>query len=184
MTANGPSLSICNVRSSVANGGKAEVLVTLRNDVIDQHGVATLATWLMTLFIQRAEHRDTQAIRHRSLSHDMDQVDRPVPRAARTFPHRSSRGARQPRWAIGKWQRAGHGHSRRVGALPDSHRQALDWNGEYVSDAALGLNDARCARVALQLAAQAQDLHVDAAVEHVFMHAGRLQQVLAAQRPL
>jgi low affinity Fe/Cu permease len=24
--------------------------------------VATLATWLMTLFIQRAEHRDTQAI--------------------------------------------------------------------------------------------------------------------------
>jgi low affinity Fe/Cu permease len=29
---------------------------------IDWHGVATLATWLMTLLIQRAEHRDTQAI--------------------------------------------------------------------------------------------------------------------------
>ena len=28
----------------------------------DWHGGATLATWLMTLFIQRAEHRDTQAI--------------------------------------------------------------------------------------------------------------------------
>jgi len=28
----------------------------------DWHGIATLATWLMTLFIQRAEHRDTQAI--------------------------------------------------------------------------------------------------------------------------
>jgi low affinity Fe/Cu permease len=28
----------------------------------DWHGVATLATWLMTLFIQRAEHRDAQAI--------------------------------------------------------------------------------------------------------------------------
>lgn len=28
----------------------------------DWHGVATLATWFMTLFIQRAEHRDTQAI--------------------------------------------------------------------------------------------------------------------------
>ena len=28
----------------------------------DMHGVATVATWLMTLFIQRAEHRDTQAI--------------------------------------------------------------------------------------------------------------------------
>jgi len=28
----------------------------------DWHALATLATWLMTLFIQRAEHRDTQAI--------------------------------------------------------------------------------------------------------------------------
>jgi low affinity Fe/Cu permease len=26
------------------------------------HGIATMATWFMTLFIQRAEHRDTQAI--------------------------------------------------------------------------------------------------------------------------
>jgi low affinity Fe/Cu permease len=25
-------------------------------------GIATVATWIMTLFIQRAEHRDTQAI--------------------------------------------------------------------------------------------------------------------------
>jgi low affinity Fe/Cu permease len=29
---------------------------------LDWHGVATLATWLMTLLIQRAEHRDTQAV--------------------------------------------------------------------------------------------------------------------------
>jgi low affinity Fe/Cu permease len=29
---------------------------------IDWHGFATLATWIMTLLIQRAEHRDTQAI--------------------------------------------------------------------------------------------------------------------------
>lgn len=29
---------------------------------IEWQAVATLATWLMTLFIQRAEHRDTQAI--------------------------------------------------------------------------------------------------------------------------
>ena len=28
----------------------------------DWHGVATLVVWLMTLLIQRAEHRDTQAI--------------------------------------------------------------------------------------------------------------------------
>jgi low affinity Fe/Cu permease len=26
------------------------------------HAVAAVATWMMTLFIQRAEHRDTQAI--------------------------------------------------------------------------------------------------------------------------
>jgi len=29
---------------------------------LDWHGFATLATWAMTLFIQRAEHRDTQAL--------------------------------------------------------------------------------------------------------------------------
>lgn len=29
---------------------------------LDLQGFATLATWLMTLFIQRAGHRDTQAI--------------------------------------------------------------------------------------------------------------------------
>jgi len=29
---------------------------------MDWHSVATLATWAMTLFIQRAEHRDTQAL--------------------------------------------------------------------------------------------------------------------------
>ena len=31
-------------------------------DTLDLHGVATVATWLMTLFIQRAAHRDTQAL--------------------------------------------------------------------------------------------------------------------------
>ena len=34
----------------------------LSPETLDWHGVATIATWLMTLFIQRAEHRDTQAI--------------------------------------------------------------------------------------------------------------------------
>jgi low affinity Fe/Cu permease len=28
----------------------------------DWHAIATMITWLMTIFIQRAEHRDTQAI--------------------------------------------------------------------------------------------------------------------------
>jgi low affinity Fe/Cu permease len=34
----------------------------LSPSTLDWHSVATIATWLMTLFIQRAEHRDTQAI--------------------------------------------------------------------------------------------------------------------------
>jgi low affinity Fe/Cu permease len=29
---------------------------------LDWHGVAVLATWLMTLVMQRAKHRDTQAL--------------------------------------------------------------------------------------------------------------------------
>lgn len=36
--------------------------VVLQPDTLDWHGAATLATWTMTLFIQRSEHRDTQAI--------------------------------------------------------------------------------------------------------------------------
>ena len=31
-------------------------------DTLDWHAVTTLAVWCMTLLIQRAEHRDTQAI--------------------------------------------------------------------------------------------------------------------------
>jgi len=31
-------------------------------DTLDWHAVATLAVWFMTLLIQRAEHRDTQAL--------------------------------------------------------------------------------------------------------------------------
>ncbi len=36
--------------------------VTYDRSSFDLHGIATLATWFMTLLIQRAEHRDTQAI--------------------------------------------------------------------------------------------------------------------------
>jgi len=34
----------------------------LQPHTLDWHGAATVATWAMTLFIQRAEHRDTQGI--------------------------------------------------------------------------------------------------------------------------
>ena len=42
--------------------GYAVAMVAIAPDEVNWHSVATLATWLMTLFIQRAEHRDTQAI--------------------------------------------------------------------------------------------------------------------------
>lgn len=34
----------------------------LDRETLDWHSIATMATWLMTLVIQRAEHRDTQAV--------------------------------------------------------------------------------------------------------------------------
>lgn len=40
----------------------AALWLVFERETFDWHGVATLATWMMTLFIQRAEHRDTQAI--------------------------------------------------------------------------------------------------------------------------
>ena len=36
--------------------------IFVQPETLDWHAAAALMTWLMTLFIQRAEHRDTQAI--------------------------------------------------------------------------------------------------------------------------
>jgi low affinity Fe/Cu permease len=49
---------------------------------ISWHSVATLATWLMILFIQRAEHRDTQAIQAK-----LDELLRTQPRASESLAH-------------------------------------------------------------------------------------------------
>ncbi len=57
-------------------------------------------------------------------------------------------------------------------------------NSKHISDAALGLDDTRRARVAFELASEAKDLHVDAAVEDILVDTSRLQQVLAAKRTL
>ena len=43
-------------------GGYVLVWLIFDPRSLDWQGVATVATWIMTLFIQRAEHRDTQAI--------------------------------------------------------------------------------------------------------------------------
>src|SRR5262245_22442565 len=60
----------------------------------------------------------------------------------------------------------------------------LDRNGEHISDATLGLDDAGRAGVAFELASEAKNLHVDAAVEDILMHTRGLQQVLTAKWPL
>ena len=56
--------------------------------------------------------------------------------------------------------------------------------GEHISDASFGLNDLRCARIVLQFAANAKNLHVNATIEHVFVNPGRLQKMLSAKRAL
>ena len=43
-------------------GGYALRWLWFRPSTFDWHAVAVLSTWFMTLLIQRAEHRDTQAI--------------------------------------------------------------------------------------------------------------------------
>ena len=43
-------------------GVYAVTWVVFDRESFNFHGAATLITWTMTLFIQRAEHRDTQAI--------------------------------------------------------------------------------------------------------------------------
>src|SRR5580693_3113222 len=72
--------------------------------------------------------------------------------------------------------KSGRGVRRRWG--PRSSRaqlsDPLDRNRKYISEATFGLDYARRARVAFKLASQAQDLHVDAAIEDILVHACRL----------
>jgi len=42
--------------------GYVGLWAVIEPDTLDWHGAATIATWLMTLVIQRSEHRDTQAL--------------------------------------------------------------------------------------------------------------------------
>jgi low affinity Fe/Cu permease len=60
----------------------AGAMAILAPHEINWHSVATLATWLMTLFIQRAEHRDTQAIQAK-----LDELLRAQSRASDSLTH-------------------------------------------------------------------------------------------------
>jgi low affinity Fe/Cu permease len=63
-------------------------------ETLEWHGLATLITWMMTLFIQRAEHRDTQAIHakldellhvHGDARNDITQLDEQEPEEIERF---------------------------------------------------------------------------------------------------
>jgi len=69
---------------------------------LNWHSVATLATWLMTLFIQRAEHRDTQAIQakldellrsHGQAANELTHIDEKEPEAIEREREARDRGA-------------------------------------------------------------------------------------------
>ncbi|WP_348625594.1 low affinity iron permease family protein [Mesorhizobium sp. L2C084A000] len=67
---------------------------------LDWHGAATLFTWAMTLFIQRAEHRDTQAIhakldeilRSDHAASNITRIDDEEPEEIEKHRHRQQRG--------------------------------------------------------------------------------------------
>jgi len=57
-------------------------------ETFDWHGIATIVVWIMTLFIQRAENRDTQSIQakldellhaHSGASNAMTRIDEEEP---------------------------------------------------------------------------------------------------------
>jgi low affinity Fe/Cu permease len=60
----------------------ASAWVVFGSHALGWHEVATLATWLMTLCIQRAEHRDTQALQAK-----IDALIRAVPGAEDALTH-------------------------------------------------------------------------------------------------
>ena len=55
-----------------------------------------------------------------------------------------------------------------------SDLESLDLPGENISDASLGLDHLRRARVVLQFAAKAENLHIYTAIEHIFVDPSRL----------
>ena len=64
-------------------------------------------------------------------------------------------------------------------------RNRFDLGGKIVAGTALGSYELWASRVRLDFSAQPQDLHVDAAIEHIVVEAmTHFQQLVAAQNPL
>src|SRR5262245_23782816 len=60
--------------------------------------------------------------------------------------------------------------------------KSLYCHRKHIANASLGLDEAGGTGISLELAPQAEDLHVDAAIEHVLVHPRSLQQLLTAER--
>jgi low affinity Fe/Cu permease len=69
------------------------------------HGIATLATWCMTLFIQRGEHRDTQALHakldellktHSAASSKLTRIDEEEPEEIERYRGHAKRKTARP----------------------------------------------------------------------------------------
>ena len=65
-------------------------------------------------------------------------------------------------------------------AAPNSNNSAIKPARILIYD----LDHLRRARIVLQFAAKAENLHVNAPIEHVFVDSGCLQKMLSAKRPL
>jgi hypothetical protein len=74
------------------------------------------------------------------------------------------------------------GYARNVAVYCGSKR--LDRQGKHVAQPTFGLDDAWRTRINLKLASETKDLHVNAAIKHILMDPGRLQQVLTRQGAL
>ena len=70
-------------------------------DSLNWHAAATVATWIMTLFIQRAEHRDTQGLHAKldallhaseSASNELTNIDRAEPEQIEKYRERDRAG--------------------------------------------------------------------------------------------
>ena len=80
----------------------ALIWIIFAPDTLEWHGIATLATWMMTIFIQRSEHRDTQAIHaklddllraNKNARSDLASIDEEEPETIENF--RESRNSDQ-----------------------------------------------------------------------------------------
>jgi low affinity Fe/Cu permease len=84
-------------------GAYAILWLIFQPHTFDWHAVAVLSTWFMTLLIQRAEHRDTQAI-HAKLDELLRSMKRRGPSSAS-----STRKSRRRSSASGRRRRVDRG---------------------------------------------------------------------------